>query len=71
MKEGIAVFSSYVRDWYNGDLQDIFFHKSPNPEFKRQICAVLAGYVWNTDNPFVKKHERIIGAVAKFIQLEN
>ena len=71
MKEGIAVFSSYVRDWYNGDLQDIFFHKSPNPEFKRQICAVLAGYVWNRDNPFVKKHERIIGAVAKFIQLEN
>jgi len=71
MKQGIAVFSSYVRDWYNGDLQDIFFHKSPNPEFKRQICAVLAGYVWNMDNPFVKKHERIIGAVAKFIQLEN
>jgi len=71
MNEGIAVFSSYVRDWYNGDLQDIFFHHSPNPEFKRQICAVLAGYVWNKDNPFVKKHKRIIGSVAKFINLEN
>ena len=71
MNEGIAVFSSYVRDWYNGDLQDIFFHRSPNPEFKKQICAVLAGYVWNKENPFVKKHKRIVGSVAKFINLEN
>ncbi|WBL20858.1 NAD(P)/FAD-dependent oxidoreductase [Zunongwangia sp. HRR-M8] len=71
MKQGIDVFSSYVKAWYNGDLQDIIFHDNPNPDFKEKICAVLAGYVWNLENPFVKKHQRILATVANYLKLEN
>ncbi|MDN3593966.1 NAD(P)/FAD-dependent oxidoreductase [Zunongwangia endophytica] len=71
MNQGIDVFSSYVKAWYNGDLQDIIFHHAPNPDFKEKICAVLAGYVWNQENPFVKKHQRILSTVSNYLKLEN
>lgn len=71
MKEGIDVFGSYVREWYNGNLQKIFFHQQPNPLIKQQVCAVLAGYVWDKSNPFVKNHSRIIGNVARLIEMEG
>lgn len=71
IKEGVHVFSSYVKEWYSGNLQNIIFHPNPNPEIKKQICAVLAGYVWDTSNPFVKKHEQIIKKLARLIELEQ
>lgn len=71
IKKGVDVFGSYVNEWYNGNLQKIIFHPSPNPEITRQICAVLAGYVWNNENPFVRNHRRILKSVAKLIELEN
>jgi len=71
MREGIEVFSSYVKEWYTGNLQEIIFHQNPNPEIKAQICAVLAGYVWDKDNPFVKKHHRLIKNVAELIKMEK
>ena len=64
MQRGYDVFSTYVKEWYNGNLQTIFFHRPGNAEIKRKICAVLAGYVWNEENPFVKKHDRAIKALA-------
>lgn len=71
MKRGVEVFSSYVKEWYTGNLQKIIFHKNENPVFKEQICAVLAGYVWDETNPFVKKHNRILRNVAKLIEMEE
>jgi len=71
MQEGITVFSSYVKEWYTGNLQKLFFHETPKTEIKEQICAVLAGYVWDKTNPFVKNHSRIIGNVARLIDLEK
>jgi len=71
MKQGIEVFRSYVDAWYNGGLHTIFFTKNGNPEFKKQICSVLAGYVWDKENPFVKKHKRILKTLAKVITLEQ
>ncbi|HLT52070.1 MAG TPA: NAD(P)/FAD-dependent oxidoreductase [Arenibacter sp.] len=71
IKEGVAVFSSYVNEWYTGNLQTLFFHQPENPEVKRQICAVLAGYVWDRTNPFVTKHDRLIRTVADFLKLEE
>ncbi|WP_179345187.1 NAD(P)/FAD-dependent oxidoreductase [Winogradskyella ursingii] len=70
MKEGVAVFGSYVKEWYTGNLQTVFFEGDTNPEIKKQICAVLAGYVWDKTNPFVKKHDRIISTLAHVIKLE-
>ncbi|MGB8373858.1 MAG: NAD(P)/FAD-dependent oxidoreductase [Salegentibacter sp.] len=71
IKKGVAVFSTYVNEWYSGNLQKIIFHPDPNPEFIRQICAVLAGYVWDEENPFVKKHQRILTNIARLIEMEK
>ena len=68
MMQGINTFRSYVEAWYDGDLHDIFFSENPNPEIKKQICSVLAGYVWDLDNPFVKKHDRALKSLAQVIR---
>lgn len=71
IKKGVNTFASYVKEWYTGNLQTIFFEGNNNPEIKRQICSVLAGYVWDQSNPFVKNHDRLIKTVAKIIEMEN
>jgi 3-hydroxymyristoyl/3-hydroxydecanoyl-(acyl carrier protein) dehydratase len=71
VKEGVNVFASYVKEWYTGNLQTIFFEGNDNSDIKRQICSVLAGYVWDKKNPFVKNHDRLIKTVAHIINLEN
>ncbi|CAM1348374.1 NAD(P)/FAD-dependent oxidoreductase [Tenacibaculum insulae] len=71
IKEGVNVFATYVKEWYTGNLQKLFFHKPENPEIKKQICAVLAGYVWDKTNPFVKKHDRLVKTVAHIIDMEK
>lgn len=69
--EGVTVFSTYVKEWYTGNLQKIFFNKTQNAEIKSQICAVLAGYVWDQSNPFVKNHHRLVKALAHLTDMEN
>ncbi|MFD2561956.1 NAD(P)/FAD-dependent oxidoreductase [Aquimarina rubra] len=71
MKQGVDVFTTYVKEWYTGNLQKIIFHDKPNDEFKEQICAVLAGYVWDKTNPFVRKHSHIVRNVAKLVEMEE
>ena len=71
MENGISVFSTYVKEWYTGNLQKLFFHETPRTEIKEQICAVLAGYVWNKENPFVRNHQRIIQNIAFLIDSES
>ena len=68
MQYGIDVFSTYVKEWYTGNLQTLFYHRPENPEVKRKICAVLAGYVWNKDNNFVSKHHNIVKNMAYLIE---
>lgn len=69
--DGVAVFATYVKEWYTGNLQKIFFHEPENVEIKKQICAVLAGYVWDKTNPFVKNHDRLVRTVACITDMEN
>ncbi len=71
MMAGINTFRTYVSTWYNGDLHEIFFAKKPNMGVKRQICSVLAGYVWDMENPFVKKHSRAVSSLANLLRIEN
>jgi flavin-dependent dehydrogenase len=71
IQKGIDVFRSYVSGWYNGDFQTIVFAKEIDNEFKNQICSVLAGYVWDQSNPFVKKHDTILGTLAKVIRMKE
>ncbi len=69
MKKGIDVFKSYVLAWYDGSLETIFFAKNIDQNWKKQICSVLAGYVWDETNPFVKKHKTILTTLAKVISM--
>ncbi|MBW1298220.1 NAD(P)/FAD-dependent oxidoreductase [Aquimarina litoralis] len=71
MKRGVDVFSTYVKEWYTGNLQKIIFHDKPREDFREQICAVLAGYVWDQTNPFVRKHGHIVRNVAKLVEMEE
>lgn len=71
MKRGIGVFTSYVKEWYTGNLQTLFFHQPENPDIKRKICSVLAGYVWDEENPFVRKHKNIIADMAYLLEKET
>jgi hypothetical protein len=71
MKRGINVFTTYVQEWYTGNLQTLFFHQPENPDVKRKICAVLAGYVWDETNPFVKRHDKLIRNMAYLLNSGN
>jgi flavin-dependent dehydrogenase len=69
MMKGVDTFRTYVNAWYDGSLQEVFFTKQQNSEFKNQICSVLAGYVWDQQNPFVKKHDRALKALVEVLRM--
>jgi len=71
MNEGIDVFTTYIQEWYTGNLQELFFHQPENADVKRKICSVLAGYVWDKSNPFVLKHNSVIRNMAHLIKMEK
>jgi len=71
MMQGVNTFRSYVMAWYEGTLDTIFFADKPNQEIKNMICSVLAGYVWDTSNPYVKNHDTALVKLAKMINVEK
>jgi hypothetical protein len=50
IRYGVETFRAFVTTWYDGRLQEIFFHKQQPPRIHRAICGVLGGYAWDTDN---------------------
>ncbi|MCC6461095.1 MAG: tryptophan 7-halogenase [Saprospiraceae bacterium] len=71
MMQGVDTFRSYVTGWYDGTLGTIFFAERQDPEIKRQICSVLAGYVWDQENPYVNNHAAGLKRLARLIKVEN
>jgi len=71
MMQGVNTFRSYVMGWYDTTLHTIFFAKDQDPEIKRKICSVLAGYVWDTNNSYVKDHDTALKKLAKTIKLRD
>ncbi|MCM2131731.1 NAD(P)/FAD-dependent oxidoreductase [Larsenimonas rhizosphaerae] len=68
LRQGISVFRAFVDAWYDGSLATIIFHPDPPAYLKRMISAVLAGYAWDTTNPFVaapRKHLASLAALCK------
>jgi flavin-dependent dehydrogenase len=65
--QGINTFRAYVLAWYDGTLHDIFFSAAANPDIMRQICSVLAGYVWDMTNPYVVQPERALPLLSKIV----
>ena len=68
--QGSKVFKTYIDYWYDGTLQAIFFCDNIQEITKRQITSVLAGYVWDQSNPFVKNPERLLKTLQKVIDIE-
>lgn len=71
MQLGVDVFRTYVNGWYDGSLFNIFFAENRNPEIMAQICSVLAGYVWDETNPFVKNHEKNIRTLSRYLAAQK
>lgn len=71
IQKAINVFATYVKEWYTGRLQDIFFTDNASENIKMQICSVLAGYVWDNKNPFVRNHEKAIKNLHNFLYSEK
>lgn len=69
MMQGVDTFRSYVVAWYDGTLQKIFFAEERNQEVIRQICSVLAGYVWDMENPYVKNHATYLKRMVRLINV--
>jgi len=61
---GIEVFRTYIDAWYDGSLHKIFFSDIIDEKVKKQICSVLAGYVWDKKNPFVTRHKQSVRNLA-------
>ena len=59
LKRGVDAFRRFVDSWYAGGFQKIIFHPDQNPEVRRMICAILAGYAWDQGNPYVAEPRRL------------
>ncbi len=54
-----------------GRCKIFFSPRNANPDIMRQICSVLAGYVWDKSNPYVAQPERALPLLAKIVQSKN
>ena len=63
LRKGVDTFRTFVESWYAGGFQKIIFHENQQPEIKRMISAILAGYAWDLSNPFVKETPRRLAAL--------
>jgi flavin-dependent dehydrogenase len=62
---GVNAFRTFVTAWYDNRLPTIFFAPHKTESFQQQICSILAGYVWDTQNPCVREHERAVNAIVQ------
>ncbi len=69
--QGVSAFRTYVEAWYDGTLDTIFFADNPVQEIKNKICSVLAGYVWDMNNDFVKNAKQAVTKLAKTIEARD
>jgi flavin-dependent dehydrogenase len=68
LMQGVNAFRTYVTGWYDNTLPQIFFAAQKSPDITRQICSVLAGYVWDTSNPYVSQASRALPLLAKVVR---
>ena len=71
LKAGVDTFRVCVDMWYRGKLQDIFFYRDADPVVRAQICSILAGYAWDTKNPFVRDTRRRLSVLAELCSRDD
>jgi flavin-dependent dehydrogenase len=63
LRKGVDTFRAFVESWYAGGFQKIIFHEDKQPDVKRMIASILAGYAWDQSNPLVKETSRRLTAL--------
>ncbi|WP_211451307.1 NAD(P)/FAD-dependent oxidoreductase [Collimonas antrihumi] len=58
LKKGVDTFRTFVDSWYSGGFQKVIFYEQQQPEIRRMIAAILAGYAWDDSNPYVTESKR-------------
>jgi len=62
---GVETFRTFVTAWYEGGLQDVVFYGQQQSNIKQMICSILAGYVWDESNPYVKNSRPRLNTLAE------
>ncbi len=62
--DGVATFKAFVETWYEGSLPTVFFSAIQQPRIKRMVCSILAGYAWDTTNPYTSRAKSRIEVLA-------
>ena len=61
---GVNTFRAFVESWYEEKLIDIFFSEANRGEnIRRHLTSILAGYVWDKNNPFVTHTKRRLNSL--------
>ncbi|MBH5328215.1 NAD(P)/FAD-dependent oxidoreductase [Eikenella sp. S3360] len=68
---GVNAFRTYVNGWYDGSFQDAIYAPQRTPEISNMISSILAGYAWDTANPYVAKSERRLKALAEIVGVQR
>lgn len=61
---GVNAFRTYVNGWYNTSFQDVIYARNPENNIRQMISSILAGYAWDTNNPFVTKSQAKLTALS-------
>ena len=62
---GVNAFRTYVNGWYDNSFQDVIYARNPEPKIRQMLSSILAGYAWDTENPFVEKSTPRLKALAE------
>lgn len=62
---GVNTFRTYVNAWYEGSFQDVVFAENPSDPVREMISSILAGYAWDTRNPYVNESRRRLATLAE------
>ena len=65
LKAGVNTFRTYVEGWYDSSFQNVIYYEHAQPEIRRMISSILAGYAWDTTNPYVAEPKRRLRVLAE------
>jgi len=65
LKAGVEAFKTFVKAWYDGRFQQIIFFEGQDPKIRAMICAILAGYAWDLENPYVAQSEKRLNTLVE------
>ena len=70
LRAGVDAFRGFVESWYEGGFQQIIFHENQSSEIREMICSILAGYAWDTKNPYVAETKRRLGVLVEICSVK-